>query len=111
MSEGLKLRYELALARLREIAEGADEVREPFADFFRAAARFLLLLDQSRDRAVHTKEENAALYRDVLPENYEKSYLNPTRAAAELGRNAYGFECNKEYFVKAKETMLKGFVC
>ena len=33
------------------------------------------------------------------------------RAAAELGRNAYGFECNKEYFAKAKETMLKGFVC
>lgn len=80
------MRYELALARLREIAEGADEVREPFADFFRAAARFLLLLDQSRDRAVHTKEENAALYRDVLPENYEKSYLNPTWAAAELGK-------------------------
>ena len=29
------------------------------------------------------------------------------RAAAELGRNAYGFEVSKEFYTKAKETMLK----
>lgn len=31
------------------------------------------------------------------------------RAAAELNRNAFGFECNKEYFTKAKELMLKDY--
>lgn len=32
------------------------------------------------------------------------------RAAAELNRNAYGFECNKEYYMKAKENMLKDYI-
>lgn len=30
------------------------------------------------------------------------------RAAAEIGRNAYGFECSKETYKKAWEIMLKG---
>lgn len=32
------------------------------------------------------------------------------RAAAELGRNAYGFETSKEFYVKAKEIMLKNYI-
>lgn len=32
------------------------------------------------------------------------------RAAAELGRNAYGFEISREFYAKARENMLKGFL-
>ncbi|MBQ7654514.1 MAG: site-specific DNA-methyltransferase [Clostridia bacterium] len=32
------------------------------------------------------------------------------RAAAELNRNAFGFECNKDFFNKAKEFMLKDYL-
>lgn len=32
------------------------------------------------------------------------------RAAAELGRNAYGFEVSKEFYTKAKDIMLKNYV-
>lgn len=32
------------------------------------------------------------------------------RAAAELGRNAYGFEVSKEFYTKAKEIMLRGYL-
>ena len=33
------------------------------------------------------------------------------RAAAELNRNSYGFEVSKEYFTKARDIMLKDFIC
>ena len=32
------------------------------------------------------------------------------RAAAELGRNAYGFEIDRNFYQKARSEMLKGYI-
>lgn len=87
-------RYGLAVQRLSEIP-GEDTVKEPFLQYFREGARFLLLLSgeyawikeggPEQAKIVELAEHNAGLYRDVTGENYRTSYANPAYAAAELG--------------------------
>lgn len=76
-------RYELASQRLFEIPEETG-VPEPFRDFFKASADFLI-----RCLKKENGKGNENLYRDILPENYAVSYGNPDYASAKLGKE-YG---------------------
>jgi len=91
LSEFERERYELALWRVREIAEGgADDLFAP--DFFRGEAVFLLKseklradIEAGKDRdwtLPQLEERNQLLYEEILPEHYESCYGNPAYAAA-----------------------------
>ncbi|MDO4804166.1 MAG: aminopeptidase [Lachnospiraceae bacterium] len=69
-------RMELALGRLAGIPDERI-VPEPYGDYFRRVAMFLL--------SVRKDADNAELYRDILPENYGESYANPDYAVKMLG--------------------------
>ena len=84
-------RYELSMHRIKEIAK-EQECKEPFADYFKKTAEFLLLIDQTvkmaKDGSLFTmdlpqkKELNHRLYEEILPKHYEQSYCNPAHAVA-----------------------------
>ena len=90
-------RLELALDRIREIPgeDWQEESLQPWKEYFTTAAKFLLLIEDTRQfleqgkQATATLEElqqrNHALYEDILPENYENSFDNPTVAVKRLG--------------------------
>ena len=95
--ELLQERLELALLRIREIPgedfQGAELL--PWKEYFTTVAKFLLLIEDTRQfleqgkQATATLEElqqrNHALYEDILPENYENSFANPAYAVKMLG--------------------------
>ena len=95
--EILRERLELALLRIREIPgedfQGAELL--PWKEYFTTVAKFLLLIEDTRQfleqgkQATATLEElqqrNRALYEDILPENYENSFANPAYAVKMLG--------------------------
>ena len=86
-------RYELALDRIR-LMQTEDTVKEPYRDYFKKMAEFVLMLDELRDELLDgryqkfTLEElrtwNRRLYQDVLPEQYEESYANPDYACRDV---------------------------
>lgn len=96
--EVLKERYGLAMERIRGIAEDTYD-RKEFKDYFDRTAAFLLLLEDTRSflekgglktaSLEELQRRNHALYADVLPANYEKSYGNPAYAVRLLGEE-YG---------------------
>ena len=95
--EILQERLELALLRIREIPgedfQGAELL--PWKEYFTTVAKFLLLIEDTRQfleqgkQATATLEElqqrNHALYEDILLENYENSFANPAYAVKMLG--------------------------
>jgi len=98
-----KERYELAVFRIREIAEQENaEVADAFADYFRESAAFLVQMDKVFEAAkkgilfaapLEEKEKlNADLYRE-LALDYDKSYCNPSYAVAMLGNEYGAFLC------------------
>jgi len=92
--EILQERYELALERIKEIPK-EHFGNEQLEKYFASVADFLLLIDHTRsflaegglDKAsiAELAERNKALYAEILPENYETSFCNPTYAVRELG--------------------------
>ncbi len=87
-------RMELASERIREIA--GEGLKDPaFDDYFKTVSAFLLqILDTyswvkdggaDKDSLEELKARNRALYSDILPENYDKSYGNPSVAVSRLG--------------------------
>ena len=90
-------RYELALDRIR-LMQTEDTVGEPYRDYFKKMAEFVLMLDELRDELLDgryqklTLEElrtwNRRLYQDVLPEQYEESYANPDYACKMFGKES-----------------------
>lgn len=95
--EILQERLELALLRIWEIPgedfQGAE--LQPWKEYFTTVAKFLLLIEDTRQfleqgkQVTATLEElqqrNRALYEDILPENYENSFANPAYAVKMLG--------------------------
>lgn len=85
-------RYVLTLERIRQIAE-EETTKEPYRAYFRSTAAFLLKIEEVRTRiasgkemsAEELKEENEALYHDILPAQYAASYANPAYAKEVLG--------------------------
>lgn len=90
-------RLSLALERIREIPDErlASDETEGFTDYFTAVAKFLIQIDETRAfleadglqkaSLEELTERNHALYVDIMPENYEKSYANPAFAVSKLG--------------------------
>ncbi|MBQ2276515.1 MAG: aminopeptidase [Lachnospiraceae bacterium] len=84
--EWIEERYELAMERIKEIAD-KPELSSPFDAYFQTVSKFILFVNE-KDTTVTLEEKQAknhALYEDILPENYEHSYGNPTFAVKELG--------------------------
>ena len=87
-------RFRLALERIREM-EREEETDPAFVPYFRDAARWILLLLDHRkmleDGTFATipleklAAANRALYHDILPENYDRSWANPVFAVKAFG--------------------------
>ena len=97
MDELLKERLELACGRVEEVAR-EHSAAEPFGEYFRQMAGFLLEMITLREELQRKTEENGRtleelrernhrLYQDILPEHYAFSWGNPAYAAAKLGRD------------------------
>ena len=92
-------RYELAAERIAEIAEAA-QTPEPFAEYFQKNAAYLqnlrALYEKGKGGSLVARSmeeceaDNAALYGEILPEAYGRSYANPAYAAARLGETFGG---------------------
>lgn len=93
-TEVLKERYVLVRDRIRQISQEhfGDEKLEAY---FSSCAEFLLMIEDTvsfladggleKAEIEELAERNLALYADILPEHYGKSYGNPSYAVGELG--------------------------
>lgn len=92
----VKERFDLSVERISEIAVvGSDVLSKERNTYFRETAGFLTmcariyaLVEQGTLEDFTEEElraENERYYKDILPENYEKSYANPAYAVAVLG--------------------------
>lgn len=89
-----KLRYELAISRIREMID-EETVEERFRDYFRTVGKFILLIDETNRKLQdgsfeqYSMEElkawNTKLYEDILADAYNISYGNPAYAEEKLG--------------------------
>ena len=89
-----KERYELAIARIRQMQE-EHLSDEQFDAYFHAVSKYILLADEELEFVTsgrikeasieQLKEHNYRIYEDILPENYESSFANPTFAVSKLG--------------------------
>ncbi len=95
-------RFLLAEQRIGEIKKEIgleDDMPETFREYFQKMADFLLLMTDTYrfvaegrlylSSLKELKERNYKLYEDILPENYDKSYGNPSYSADRLGEE-YG---------------------
>ena len=91
---GLEERDALSMERLASITK-EHTAQEPFGDYFRKTASFVIKMDEVYRKIKDGKTEsytlehwqafNQSLYEDILPENYEHSYGNPKYAVEKLG--------------------------
>lgn len=105
-NESATERMELVRERIRQAAD-SPEVREPYADYFKRTAGFILLtlevLDMEQAGALEHRtlgqceELNRRLYADILPQQeagtaggYALSYANPAYAVKMLGEEFGG---------------------
>lgn len=85
-------RYPASVRGIRS-AMTKNTTAEPWNDYFRKTGKFLLLLEQVRQRIARGFDipeeelaaENHRLYEDILPENYGNSYANPAWAVKKMG--------------------------
>ena len=87
-------RYELAIERIRAIVI-EDTVNDKYRNYFQDVANFILDIDAIKERLEtkpnvdctleELKNENENIYKDVLSENYEMSFANPSYAATKMG--------------------------
>lgn len=88
--EVIRERYELSCGRIKEIA-AAQEVAKDYKDYFKKVAEFILLVAKACDdrgkitRLEDLREENRALYEDILGANYAVSYANPAFTCGKYG--------------------------
>ncbi|MEG2304302.1 MAG: aminopeptidase [Lachnospiraceae bacterium] len=127
-------RYELSVVRINQIVT-EESVSKKYRDYFREVASFLLQIDRVFQRKVQKlvcsmeelQAENQQLYQDILVENYEKSYANPTYAVQILGKTygqilsflytelrgeiGYAYEQKLEYLVICNELFIEIYNC
>ncbi|MDD7220587.1 MAG: aminopeptidase [Clostridia bacterium] len=90
LDEWILERYDLAKERISEIP-GEELVPLPYRGFFTEEAQFLIktisVMDQdiAQRSLTELKDQNYELYRDILPENYDTCYGNPSYAEKVLG--------------------------
>ena len=90
----LEERDALSMERLASITK-EHTAQEPFGDYFRKTASFVIKMDEVYRKIKDGKTEsymleqwqafNQSLYENILPENYEHSYGNPKYAVEKLG--------------------------
>lgn len=95
-------RYELSRERIKEIVN-EKEIAAPFSDFFGKTAEFIVLLTDAFETVKSGKlyemsldelqELNRKLYEDIIGDNYDRSYANPSYAAGIVKEAGY----DKEY--------------
>ena len=136
MDEWEQERCTLAMERIQNIIT-EETVSEPFRDYFRTVAGFILQIDgirgtfESGERESwpieRLAEENRGLYDEILPGNYEKSYANPEYADERLGSEkgaflsalyvemramtAYVFEGKYSYLTVLSELFIQIYNC
>ncbi len=129
-------RYELAIERIRAIVN-EDTVNEKYRNYFQSVANFILEIDAIKTRLEtkpndsctleELKNENASIYRDVLSENYEMSFANPSYATAKMGEEIgkilsflyaeirseipYVYEQRLEYLTICNELFIEVYNC
>ena len=134
--EQVKERYELSIERIRTIAR-EETVDVTYREYFYKVAEFILFIDQVKNRLeVKSQEtctlealqsENQKLYEDILEEQYEVSYANPTYAVEKLGDEigqflsalyteirseiAYVYEGKLEYLAICNELFVEVYNC
>ena len=96
-------RMQLARDRIREISEGTEIVFPEYSDFFMSVAadicRIFNITDRMKKKNYFNQdieilsEDNKALFRSVLKDNYNSSYANPEYAEGRLGIYAKQFFC------------------
>ncbi len=109
-------RWLLSTTRLIEIRaelEKGSVLPEAFADFFKQCAAFMLFIGDTwealaqggadKATAQQLEEHNRKLYEDVTPENYDRSFANPSYAVKKLGRD-YGPVLSALYFELRRST-------
>lgn len=97
--DNLMERYELAIQRIEEIYENCAVQNSDISDYFIRTAGFIKSMKQLKNDLDsgfmnsalmdQLSNRNTALYQDIIGNNYDKSYANPTYAVAKLGES-YG---------------------
>lgn len=129
-------RHGLAVERLEQIATEST-VAEKFQAYFQECAAFLLELETVRRKVEdgswyslslsEMKEYNTRLYKDILPEEYEKSFASPVYACGRFGKEpgqvlsmlyaelrsgiAYAFENRMNYLTILNELLVEIYNC
>jgi leucyl aminopeptidase (aminopeptidase T) len=94
INEFLQERFELSLGRIKEIKD-EQGTHDDFKEYFGNTADFILMTvgvfeNVSKSKSIEElRKENKALYSDIMGENYNTSYANPTFACKKLGEG-YG---------------------
>lgn len=92
----IRERYHLTIERIRDIV-GEETVAPVYRSYFQLTAKFILEINEILNRILtkptekctleELKKENANIYGDILGENYETSYANPSYAVMEMGED------------------------
>ena len=90
----MRERYDLTIERMQNIVN-EETVAPVYRSYFQLTAKFILEIDGILNRILtkpiekctlaELQKENTNIYRDILGNNYETSYANPSYAVAELG--------------------------
>ena len=104
-NDAVRERYELSMERIRSM--DTEEMGLPYGCYFKKVSAFIRRIERLAKRVEETglngeeglegtsltlealQEENYALYKDILPENYRESFANPDYAVEVLG-DGYG---------------------
>lgn len=134
--ELLKERDALSAERIASMKK-EHTVAEPFRDYFRRTASFVMQMQELYRKCEHRELENyslkelqefnKSLYADILPEHYSESYGNPEYAVKKLGEIhgrilsflyaeirgmiVYAFEQRLEEMVILKELLIEVYNC
>ena len=104
----IDLRYSLAMDRIREIP-GENLVPPAFVQYFEQGAQWFILMDEESRLLSNAetaslselRERNYKLYEEILPENYGKSFANPSFAAALPGQECGPVLCALRYEIRS----------
>ncbi len=129
-------RYELTLERIRSIVS-EKTVAPKYQEYFQTIAKFIVDIDAILARVskkaaeecsvAELQRENQGIYSDIIGENYETSYANPTYAVALFGKEmgqylsvlyteirgeiAYAYEKNIDYLSICNELFVEVYNC
>ena len=132
----MRERYDLTIERMQNIVN-EETVAPVYRSYFQLTAKFILEIDGILNRILtkpiekctlaELQKENTNIYRDILGDNYETSYANPSYAVAELGEEigrllsflyteirgeiAYVYEKKLSYLTICNELFIEFYNC